>query len=57
MRYIVDPDSRVGYGLLWCGACLCGITVSRVRAPDGAPTRALSDPEASAGVPDFVRVD
>lgn len=55
IRYIVKPDSRVGYVLLWCGACLHGISVSRVRAPEGVPTWSIDDPVSIDGVPDFFR--
>ncbi|MFI2430377.1 hypothetical protein [Streptomyces sp. NPDC018693] len=55
VRYIVHPDSRVGYVLLWCGACLHGISVSRVRAPEGMPTWSIDDPASVDGVPDFTR--
>ncbi|MCL2731843.1 MAG: hypothetical protein FWE15_17670 [Actinomycetia bacterium] len=57
LRYVVDPDSRVGYVLFWCGACLHGISVSRARAPEGVPVRHFDDPAATEGVPDFIRED
>jgi hypothetical protein len=57
IRYIVDEETRVGYLLFWCNACLHGITVSRVRAPKGMPTRVIGDPEAIVDVPDFTRDD
>ncbi|MFJ1598274.1 hypothetical protein [Streptomyces sp. NPDC088261] len=57
VRYIVDPDSRTGHALFWCDACLHGITVSRVRAPEHMPTWPIGDPDSTAGVPDFVRHD
>lgn len=55
VRFIVNPDTRVGYALLWCAACLRGISVSRVRAPEGMPVRSLDDPASTEGVPDFLR--
>lgn len=55
VRYIVKPESRIGYVLLWCGACLHGISVSRVRAPKGAPIRSIDDPTSVEDVPNFVR--
>ncbi|WP_435178583.1 hypothetical protein [Actinacidiphila sp. bgisy145] len=55
VRYIVDPTSRVGYALFWCGACLHGITVSRVRAPERMVALSIDDPDSTADVPDFVR--
>jgi hypothetical protein len=54
-RYIADQESRLGYVLFWCDACLHGISVSRVRAPQGAPIWSLDDPESTAGVPEFQR--
>ncbi|MGW4646322.1 hypothetical protein [Kitasatospora sp. NPDC004289] len=55
VRYVVDPGTRIGYGLLWCDACLHGISLSRLRAPDGAAIRSIHDPAATEGVPDFIR--
>jgi hypothetical protein len=57
VRYVVDDSSRVGYALFWCGACLHGISVSRVRAPEGVVTWPIGDPASVAGVPDFTRDD
>lgn len=54
-RYIANPESRVGYALIWCDACLHGVSVSRVRAPDGAPIWPIEDPDPVAGVPVFKR--
>lgn len=55
LRYVVDPDTRIGYALLWCDANLHGITVSRVQAPEGASIFPLGEPSAVEGVPDFYR--
>lgn len=55
VRYIADPDTRIGYVLFWCGTCLHGIRVSRARVPEGEPILPLDDPASVAGVPDFVR--
>jgi hypothetical protein len=55
VRYIVDTSSRVGYALFWCDACLHGISVSRVRAPEGFRMWPIEDPASVAGVPDFTR--
>jgi hypothetical protein len=57
IRYIVNSESRIGYVLFWCEACLHGISVSRVRAPEGIPTYALDDPESIAGVPKFTQLE
>jgi hypothetical protein len=57
IRYVVDEKTRIGYLLFWCHACLHGITVSRVRAPEGVPVRGVGDPDATVGVPDFTRDD
>lgn len=54
-RYIADPESRLGYALFWCTACLHGISVSRARAPEGVPVRPIGDPASTVGVPDFQR--
>lgn len=55
VRFIVNPDTRVGYALLWCAACLRGVLVSRDRAPEGMPVRLLDDPLSTEGVPEFLR--
>jgi hypothetical protein len=49
----VNPETRIGV-LLWCGACLHGISVSRAQAPAGIPTWSLGDPATIDGVPDFI---
>ncbi|SED73962.1 hypothetical protein SAMN05428945_5351 [Streptomyces sp. 2224.1] len=54
-RYIIDPKTRLGYLLLWCNACLHGITVSRVKAPAGVKARSMDDPRALTDVPEFTR--
>jgi len=53
-RYIGDPSTRIGYVLLWCNACLHGISVSRVRAPESVVMGGFDDPHALAGVPQFL---
>jgi len=55
VRYIVDAVSRMGYVLFWCGACLHGITVSRVRAPEAIPVWPIDDRRSLVGVPEFIR--
>ncbi len=55
LRYIVEPDTRMGFALFWCNANLHGITVSRVQAPEGVPMRVMGAPEALEGVPEFTR--
>ncbi|WP_412077636.1 hypothetical protein ACLF6K_24955 [Streptomyces xanthophaeus] len=57
LRYIADATSRIGYALFWCGACLHGITISRVRAPEGIRIWPIDDPRSTANVPDFIRHD
>jgi hypothetical protein len=57
IRYIVDSESRIGYALFWCEACLHGVTVSRVRAPEGILTYALDDPTSTEGVPEFIHLE
>jgi hypothetical protein len=54
-RYIVDIESRIGYVLFWCNACLRGISVSRVRAPEGMTTYEIGDVAATEGIPNFTR--
>ncbi|MGW2276570.1 hypothetical protein [Streptomyces sp. NPDC001770] len=54
-RYLVEPGTRIGYVLFWCDACLHGISVSRVRAPEGFPAWPLDDPGSLDGVPEFTR--
>ncbi|MCO5998656.1 hypothetical protein [Actinoallomurus rhizosphaericola] len=54
-RYIADRESRLGYTLLWCDACLQGISVSRAKAPEDMPIWPLEDPASTVGVPDFQR--
>ncbi|MGO4630384.1 hypothetical protein AB4225_05485 [Streptomyces sp. 2RAF24] len=55
VRYIVKAETRIGYVLLWCGACLHGIYVSRVRAPEGVASWSIDDPVSLDGVPEFLR--
>ncbi len=57
VRYIVDTNSRIGYALFWCAACLHGIAISRVRAPEGMPIWSIDDPGSTADVPEFIRHD
>lgn len=57
VRYVVDLDSRIGFVLFWCNACLYGISVSRARAPQGLPVKSIADPDALAGVPEFTRIN
>ena len=50
-------DDRIGFGVIWCEACLKGARLSRVRIPDRFDTLPISDiEEFSRGVPsiDFV---
>lgn len=54
-RYIIDPKTRLGYFLLWCNACLHGISVSRVKAPADVKARSMDDPRALADVPEYTR--
>ncbi|MPY61803.1 hypothetical protein [Streptomyces spongiae] len=54
-RYVADRESRLGYVLFWCEACVHGISVSRARAPEDAPIRPFGDPASTAGVPAFRR--
>ena len=56
-RYVVDRGTRVGYLLMWCDACLRGISISRVQAPEGAEARWFDDSDALAGVPEFTRCE
>lgn len=55
VRYVVKAESRVGYALFWCNACLHGISISRVRAPEGCPVWSIDDDQSLAGVPEFLR--
>ncbi|MFA7768707.1 hypothetical protein [Streptomyces sp. NRRL S-448] len=53
----MDTNSRIGYALFWCAACLHGIAISRVRAPEGMPIWSIDDPGSTADVPEFIRHD
>ena len=53
-RYVVDPQSRLGFAVIWCDRCADGALISRARAPEGAVTAEIADPGALDGVPDLV---
>ncbi|MDX2699060.1 hypothetical protein PV416_42535 [Streptomyces ipomoeae] len=57
VQYLANMESRVGYALFWCDACLHGISVSRVQVPEGAPVRPIDDPESLADIPHFERIE
>ncbi|GAA1822638.1 hypothetical protein HC028_15225 [Planosporangium flavigriseum] len=54
ISYTGDPQSRIGYAILWCDACLRGIHLSRVGIPEGVDmlTFDSTDEEHDAAVPD-----
>lgn len=57
LRYIGDPETRIGYSMFWCANCLHGIRVSRAKAPKSVDFRSFDDSDALVGVPDFVAIN
>jgi hypothetical protein len=57
-QFLVDEASRIGLCALWSPHCGHGHTLSRVRAPEGAPILALDAPDAQVqrAIPDFIDV-
>ncbi|GAA4531139.1 SUKH-3 domain-containing protein [Amycolatopsis samaneae] len=53
IRYVGFPETRKAYLLFWCDACLRGIQLSRVWAPEGFRVWPIGDPASVADVPDF----
>jgi len=58
-QYGGDKESRIGYLLIWCDACLHGVNVSRVRIPDDATVlpSGISREEFLKVVPRFTIID
>ena len=57
-QYVGTPVDRIAYLDLWCGACLKGIHISRVRVPEGLSMLTF-DTEPSvleARIPRFTQV-
>lgn len=56
--YIGDAETRIGYLVIWCPACLHGVRMSRVRAPAGVHFMTFTDPDDAfvARVPTFTEI-
>jgi hypothetical protein len=54
VSYTGDPQTRIGYAVVWCDVCLHGTYLPRVGIPDGVPmlTFESTDEERDAVVPD-----
>lgn len=52
-RFIGDPVTRLGFGILWCSSCKHGARLSRVRVPEALAMRGWDDDNALAGVPEI----
>ncbi len=52
-RFVGDPATRLGYGLLWCTNCGYGARLSRVKVPENLEIREWEDENALAGVPEI----
>ncbi len=37
LQYIADPESRTGWGLIWCKSCLHGLRLYRLSVRPGVP--------------------
>ena len=35
VAYAGDPETRLGFGVVWCQACRCAVRLSRLRVPKG----------------------
>jgi hypothetical protein len=55
-RYTADEESRVGYCDAWCGECLNGVHISRVKVPAGIHFTFFDDVDTE-GVPEFVHLE
>jgi hypothetical protein len=57
VAYAGDPETRIGYSIIWCDACLKGIYLSRVGILEGVAmfTFESSDEEFAATVPNDVQ--
>ena len=57
-RLAGDPESRVGYAILWCEACRKGCHLSRVQFPGGVSFLPMSDgDDVVRGIPEIELVD
>jgi len=57
-QYVADTTDKIGYLDIWCGACLKGIHISRVRVPEGMPLLDIASPSGiiAARIPNFTWV-
>lgn len=53
-----DLEERIGYVIVWCGACLEGIALDRLHVPEGVPMLPFdaSEEQRAAVVPPNVRL-
>ena len=55
-RFVGGGESRLGYGAVWCNACLHGVWLSRLTIPLGIPMVAIDSDPASIDIPRFKQV-
>lgn len=51
-RVIGNQERNLGWALIWCNACGCGIHISRMRLPANAKILSFEEAEAH---PDLIR--
>jgi Winged helix-turn-helix DNA-binding len=58
VRFVADPQTRIGYAAVWSDFCLRGIHISRVEVPNGAPFVVLDAPAGvlAAHIPSFTEI-
>jgi len=52
-RFIGNPTTRLGYGLLWCTNCGRGARLSRVKVPEGLKLHEWEEKSALADLPEI----
>ena len=59
LQYVGDLTTRIGFAALWCDNCRRGMTLSRVKAPNGVHMLPFDADEAvlAAAIPNFEEVD
>lgn len=50
-RFIGNPITRLGFGILWCSGCGAAGRLSRLEVPKHLPMRAWDDEDAFEDVP------
>jgi hypothetical protein len=55
---IHDPETRLGWGAIWCTCCGRGLHLSRLQIPPSTPAVTRSEAERDGtGIPDYLPID